>query len=371
MPDSGKIRALHVISDSNFGGAGRYLLTLLRRPEYAARVDAEVACPRNGVLWKMLRDSGIRTHTLPSSDRSLDPAQFLPLYGIVGRGKFHIVHTHASLVARIASRFVRGTKIIFTKHTMGGAGSRGIMARLQPLLADRVICVSRAVVEELARSGVPRRMLDLVYNGVEIRTGAGPAAPAEQGRPPEPAQAGGRGPIIVAVGRLEPEKGHRFLLQAMPRVLKHYPKAQLLIAGDGSLRAELESVAYNLGLEKRASFLGFVEDIPGLLARASAFVMPSLAEALGISMLEAMAASVPVVASATGGVTEVIEPGFNGLLVPPGDSDKISLSLLALFGEPGLAGRLGENGKKTVASRFSAANQAGGTVDCYLKALRR
>lgn len=370
MPDSGRIRALHVISDSNFGGAGRYLLTLLGRPEYAAKVDAEVACPRTGVLGKMLRDSSVRTHTLPSSDRSLDPAQFLPLYGIVRRGKFDLVHTHASLVARIASRFVPGTKIVFTKHTMGGAGSRGITARLQPFLADRVICVSKAVLEELAHANVPRRMLDLIYNGVEIRNGRS-ASPAEQSLPPVPARAPGRGPIIVAAGRLEPEKGHRFLLQAMPRVLKHYPKAQLLIAGDGSLRAELKSLAYNLGLEKRASFLGFVEDIPGLLARANAFVMPSLEEALGISMLEAMAASVPVVASATGGVPEVIEPGFNGLLVPPGDADKISLSLLALFGEPGLAERLGENGRKTVASRFSAEEQAGGTVGCYLKALRR
>lgn len=384
VPDGARVRVLHVMSDSNFGGAGRYLITLLRGPEYAARVDAEVACPRGGALWKSLRDGGIKTHTLPGSDKSLDPGQFLPLVRIARRGRFDIVHTHASLVARIAARFVPGTRIVFTKHTMGGAGSAGIMARLQPLLADRVICVSKAVLGELARSGVPRGMLDLVYNGVETGAGAepagaGPRVPSagagglSQGAPSQGAGSRGRdvGPVIVTTGRLEPDKGHRFLVQAMPRVLKHHRGARLWIAGDGSLRTELEALAYQLGLEKHVVFLGFVEDVPDLLSRADVFVLPSLSEALGISLLEAMAASLPVVASAVGGVPEVIEPGFNGLLVPPGDVDKIALSLLTLSGEPELALRLGKNARKTVESRFSAAQQARGTVDCYMKALRR
>ena len=379
VPDGAKVRVLHVISDSNFGGAGRYLVTLLRAPEYAAVVDTEVACPRGSAVWKSLRDRGIKTHTLQGSEKSLDPGQFLPLVRIARRGRFDIVHTHASLIARVAARFVPGTKIVFTKHTMGGAGTTGIMAHLQMLLADRVICVSKAVLGELARSGVPRGMLDLVYNGVETGASAGPAgvgarAPSVAPRAVSRGASSQRrdvGPVIVTIGRLEPEKGHRFLVQAMPRVLKHHPGARLWIAGDGSLRVELEALAYQLGLERHVLFLGFVEDVPELLSRADVFVLPSLSEALGISLLEAMAASLPVVASAVGGVPEVIEPGFNGLLVPPGDADKIALSLLTLCGEPDLARRLGENARRTVSGRFSATQQAKGTVDCYMKALRR
>jgi glycosyltransferase involved in cell wall biosynthesis len=356
-----RIRVLHVITDSNFGGAGRYLVTLLNRPEYTDSVSAEIACPE-GLLWDRLSSMHVARNKLPGGDRSLDLGQLLPLISMIVRGRYDIVHTHASLTARIAARLVPGTRIVFTKHTMGGAGVEGgVYTTLQKLLTDRVICPSKAVLDQLVRSGLDPSLLDLVYNGVEI--------PDQPQAAPRCVLVEGGAFRILSTGRLEKEKGHEYLIQAMPRVLRRYPAARLQIAGDGSLKSVLESLAQDTGVGKSVEFLGFREDISSLLQQADLFVLPSLAEALGISLLEAMAAGVPCVASDVGGIHEILIPGENGLIAPPRDADRLAVTILMALDDKELCSRLVESAKRTVRAKFSSRSQALGTVECYRKAM--
>lgn len=369
MPEK-RLKVLHVISDTNFGGAGRCLLTLLGRREYTEAVEASVACPGYGVLWEKLERTGVRLYPLPGGDKSFDPRQLPSLYSLVLRGQFDLVHTHASLTARLAARLVPGVRIVFTKHTLGGVGTRGRFSALaQRLLADRVICPSKAAMAEMESIGLDRYMLDLIYNGVEVEA-IREAVAHERLRTSLTPGKTAPGPVIVSTGRLEPEKGHEYLIRAMPRVLKHYPSARLVIAGDGSLEPKLHDLARSLGIEQSVELAGFVNDIPALLARADLFVLPSLSEALGISLLEAMAAGVPSVASDTGGIPEIITPGVDGLLVPPGDSNKIAVAMLSLLGDRSLASLIGRRAFQTVSERFSAQSQALSTVESYVKAMR-
>lgn len=359
--DAAKVRVLHVITDTNIGGAGRYLLTLLGRAEYAGRVDPEAACPAHGGLAAKLAAMGVTAYPLKGGDRSFDPAQLPLLYSVVARGRYDIVHTHASLTARIASRLVPETKIIFTKHTMSGRLSPA-QALAQRILADRVICPSLAVRNELQESGLNPAILDLVYNGVDCEA-------LRRQSQERHADLGLTRPVILSTGRLEPEKGHEYLLRAMLDVRERYPEATLCIAGEGSQRQNLRQLAVSLGLEEAFVLLGFRDDIPPLLAQADVFVLPSISEALGLSLLEAMAVGVPAVASSVGGVPEIISHRRNGLLTRPRDTEGLASAVLEILGDREGALALAREAKDTVETRFSAKEQAEATVASYAKAL--
>jgi glycosyltransferase involved in cell wall biosynthesis len=152
------------------------------------------------------------------------------------------------------------------------------------------------------------------------------------------------------VARLEAEKGHRYLLEAWPEIVAQVPSAWLLAVGEGSALGVLRERAASL---PHVVFTGRREDISALTADLAVAVLPSLREAQGISILEAMARRVPVVASAVGGIPEVITSGVDGLLVPPADPAALAAAVTSVLCDPVLRSRLGEAGYRTVADRFS------------------
>lgn len=151
---------------------------------------------------------------------------------------------------------------------------------------------------------------------------------------------------IVSVGNLRREKGHSTLLRAFLSIAGEIPNARLVLVGDGPERATLERQAQAFGLKDRVDFEGAVNDVWPYLAEADVFVLPSRSEALGIAVLEAMAAGAPVVASAVGGVPELIEDGVSGTLVPAEDEEALALSLRRLLKSPQERSRLGEAGRE-------------------------
>jgi len=148
-------------------------------------------------------------------------------------------------------------------------------------------------------------------------------------------------------------KGQTYLVQAWPSVLKREPRALLLLVGDGPEERLLRSRAAELGLGGSVRFLGFRQDIPSLLALAEALVLPSLNEGFGLVLLEAMAMGKPVVASAVGGIPEVVLDGRTGLLVPPADPEALAVAILRLLEDPRAAQRLGEAGRERARESFS------------------
>ena len=163
------------------------------------------------------------------------------------------------------------------------------------------------------------------------------------------------GLLVGVVARLEREKGHRYLVEAMPRIVAASPKAWLVIVGDGSMEGELreQAAALPAPARERLVFTGRREDVAALTADLDVAVLPSLREAQGISLMEAMARRRPVVASAVGGIPEVVTDGADGLLVPAGDPDALAAAVTRLLADPALRRRLGEAGHRTVVERFS------------------
>jgi glycosyltransferase involved in cell wall biosynthesis len=154
------------------------------------------------------------------------------------------------------------------------------------------------------------------------------------------------------VARLEPEKGHPTLLEAWPAVLSRCPEAYLLLVGEGSRHEALEAQARELRIAHRVVFTGRRDDVPAVTAALDVAVLPSYREAQGLSILEAMALSRPVVASAVGGIPEVIEDGVSGLLVPPHDAAALAAAISRLLSDHPYADLIGRAGHDVVHDRF-------------------
>src|SRR5512133_3321966 len=211
---------------------------------------------------------------------------------------------------------------------------------------DRILPVSHANARRLeALLHWPPWKMEVVPNAID---------PAPFSRPPDRSlrrALAGDQPLVLVVARLDPQKGHRHLLAAIANV----PNAIFALAGDGPERPALEQLAGRLGVLDRVRFLGERSDVADLLAACHAFVLPSLYEGLPISVLEAMAANRPVIATAIGGTDEVVIDGASGLLVPPAQPDALASALRRLLADATLRATLAAAGHARVTNEFSAA----------------
>ena len=268
----------------------------------------------------------------------------------------------ADFYGALAGRLGGARCVVATKHAPDEFRTRRTWKRYPFLLLERlayemddaVIVVSeglRVFFETVER--LPRRKMIVIGHGVDAT--ARPATREEARRSLGLPQ---QGPLIGAVGRLSPEKGQNVLLQALPSVLAAFPQAACVLAGEGPARAALEAEARRLGIGDRVVFLGLRRDVPMVLAALDLFVQPSIYEGFGLSLLEAMAAGLPVVASRVGGIPELIEDGRTGLLVPPQDPMALAGAVVRLLGDSEGARRLGEAAASRSRERFSLGRVA-------------
>jgi glycosyltransferase involved in cell wall biosynthesis len=238
---------------------------------------------------------------------------------------------------------------------------RNTLRQLTPLM-DRLIAVSRAIerkIVEESREGAP---VSLIYNGVDLQryNHQQPCCTLHEDYGIDE-----KSPIVGVVARLEAEKGHRTLLDAWPAVLASVPDAWLLIVGEGSERNALESQTAELGIAHRVVFTGRREDVPAVTAALDIAVLPSYREAQGLSVLEAMALSRPVVASAVGGIPEMIEDGVSGLLVPAGEPEPLAAAIVRLLTDHPLADTIARRGHELVHERFCVELMVRAVSDLY------
>jgi len=206
---------------------------------------------------------------------------------------------------------------------------------------DRYLAVSREIAAELTgKLGWPGEKVEVVYNAVDVERAAVDAPPGLR----EKLGGSETRPLVLTPARLNPQKGHRVLLEAVAEV----PDALFLLAGDGPERAPLEAEAERLGVADRVRFLGRREDVPQLLAACDVFALPSLYEGSSLAVLEAMAAGIPIVSSAIGGTDELIDDGRSGLLVPPGDAKALAAALRQLLGDAELRRDLADRARERV-----------------------
>jgi glycosyltransferase involved in cell wall biosynthesis len=217
-------------------------------------------------------------------------------------------------------------------------------ALLTPFV-DRDIAVSRASRDRLIRYlGVPSSRLVAVPNAVELQRFDAPAEPGrsalrrEWGIPPD-------APVLGVLARLTPQKGLTYLISAMPAILAQHPGTYALVVGEGYLRPDLEAQATSLGVAERVLFVGYRRNVVDYLRASDLFVLPSLFEGMPLSILEAMGAGLPVIATAVDGTPEVVIDGETGLLVSPEDPLALAEAVNRLLGDPELAARMGRDGR--------------------------
>jgi glycosyltransferase involved in cell wall biosynthesis len=239
---------------------------------------------------------------------------------------------------------------------------RYVQQRFVATRVDRYIAVSQDVAERLAKTyRIPARKINVVHNGIPLSSFSGAASTALRA-----ALTGSAGmPIVLTAARLAEQKGLGYLLKAAALV----PEAMFVLAGEGPERAKLEAQAGELGVSKRVLFLGYRQDVPELLACCDLFVLPSLFEGLPLSILEAMAAGKPVVASSIGGNDEAVVHEETGLLVPLGDPAALAGAIHRVLSNSDLARRLGAAGKARVQDHFSAETMVRQVTHVYEEVL--
>lgn len=336
-------------------------------PEHKARLAA---------LGIRLEPVELRRLLSPTSDiRGL-----VRLYQLVRHGRFDIVHTHmskAALLGGLAGWLARAPVKVNTAHNLGSIAMPKAWLRalfwvydkiLLSVTIDAVITVSEHVRDTVLR----RRLLgpEMVFaipNGI---CSAGPSHAAAERTMLLAELGGGSGRLIVGtVARLVWFKGLDVLVAAAATVVKCCPESVFVVVGNGPLRTELERQAQALGVTRSFAFLGERRDVAQLLRAFDVFVLPSVSEGMPITILEAMDAATPVIATRVGGVPELVDDGETGLLVPPRDPEALGAAILHLLESPRLRADMGQRGRERVARHFSADRMVASTDQLFRRLL--
>jgi glycosyltransferase involved in cell wall biosynthesis len=352
--EGGRVRVVEVLATGTNGGAQEHVFSLVTRLD-PARYDVRVVSLSHGSSVRRLEKAGIEVSVIDEPD---DRVAVEALAQMLAPLEPEVVHNHmyrAEVVGTKAALHLgemgcRRPAVISTVHSsrVRCADDRQTLRTLTPLM-DRLIVVSRAIEQKIREEGRFGAPVSLIYNGVDLQryNHQQPCCTLHDDyRIPETS------PIVGVVARLEAEKGHRTLVDAWPLVLAAHPEAWLLIVGEGSERNALEAQAASLGISGRVVFTGRREDVPAVTAALDVAVLPSYREAQGLSVLEAMALSRPVVASNVGGIPEMIDDGVSGLLVPPGDCEALAAAIIRLLSDHPLADMIAKRGHDLVHNRF-------------------
>lgn len=355
-------KILHLIETTEPGGAETVFAELAScRDDQFHSVGGVLA---SGWASQALGARGTSVHYFPL-DRSFDIFWIGKLVSFIRREQIDLIHAHeftmncyASLAAQRA-----GVPIVCTVHGKNYYSDRLYRRAAYRWVARRAgafVAVSADLKTFLMqRVGIAGEQISVVHNGIDTRRFKTSAEQRITSR--RRLECDANAFVVLVVAALFAVKGHDELLRAMPSLIHRRPDTLLLLAGEGPMEPTLRSLARELGIEQHVRFLGFRSDVPDLLAAADAFVLPSHSEGLPICIIEAMAADVPVIATAVGGVPEIIRDEENGLLVPDRSPDRLACAILRVATEPDLAPQLCRLAQRTVSNEFSFTRM----VDAY------
>jgi glycosyltransferase involved in cell wall biosynthesis len=354
MPGPKRVRVVEILATGTNGGAQEHVFGVMTRLDTTYYEASVVALSGGSAVRKLIRH-GFDVTVIDEPD---DDAAVRALAAHLALVRPDVIHTHmyrADIIGtRAALALAEGGRrrpyLVSTVHSsrVRSHEDRELLRQLTPEM-DQLIVVSRSIERKIAdehRTGAPVR---LIYNGVDLQRydhqGGCATLREEYGMEP-----GSR--IVGVVARLEPEKGHQTLIEAWPHVLREVPDAYLLIVGEGSRRDYLEQWAAAHKVAHRVVFTGRRDDIPAVTASLDVAVLPSWREAQGLSILEAMAMSRPVVASDVGGIPEMIEDGVTGLLVEHDNPVALAAAITRLLKDRAWAARIAKAGHDLVHERF-------------------
>jgi glycosyltransferase involved in cell wall biosynthesis len=354
VPGPATIRVVEVLATGSNGGAQEHLYSLLTRID-RSRYETSVVALSGGPAVRKLQKAGIPVLVVEEADDAIAVGALAAHLATV---RPDVIHNHMYRAELVGTRAAIGLGevgyrrpyVVSTVHSsrVRSAEDREQLRRLTPHI-DQLIAVSRSIERKIADEGRDTTRVRMIYNGVDLERyeHQEPCCTLAEEYGMEPGSQ-----IVGVVARLEPEKGHPTLLEAWPAVLHEVPDAYLLIVGEGGRRDDLERQARQLRIAHRVVFTGRRDDVPAVTAALDVAVLPSYREAQGLTILEAMALSRPVVASNVGGIPEMIEDGVTGLLVPPRDPAALAAAIVRLLKEHSFADTLGRASHDLVHDRF-------------------
>ena len=366
----GRIRILNIITRLEQGGAPLSVLEMIGRLS-PSRYDVVLAAGQTDDpdldLTDGARNRGIQLCAIPALRRNIHPLRdllaFCHIVRTIRAGRYHLVHTHTSkagLLGRLAARFCGVSAVVHSPHGTVLEGYFGPLAtrffalleRLAALCADRIICLTEMEIGQYLRVRIGRRsQYTHIYNGIDVDAFAGRTSDRTAVR-----SALGLADdhlICITIGRLVPVKGHADLLHAFRMAVTECPQLRLLIVGEGILRTQLEALSAHLGIDRKIVFLGWRNDTAELLGASDIFILSSHNEGLGLVLVEAMARCLPVVATAVGGVPEVVRHNRTGILVAPHATKAIARGVQNLAADAERRRRMGLAGYERARAHFS------------------
>jgi len=355
-------RILFYTDTPNYGGAERQMELLAK---HLKPLGFEVSLAY-GMYSKLdekkdeMRAAYAKTYLLPVLHKH-DPRHYHYLRDLLREEKFDLLHLHLWNPGACRYAFWAGhhakTPIVTTEHDpFELSGLKKLIQRHCLRKTDRIIAISSdnfGQLSELVEN--PKDRVFQIHNGIEL-------GPYLDNHDKASLQIETGAIVITCVAEMHPRKGHKFLIEAFQRLQKEYPMLHLVLVGTGPIEQDLKA---RYRANPNLHFLGWRKDIPQILRSTDVFVLPSLREAFGLSIVEAMASGVPVIATDTGGARDIIENGKSGLLAPPGDSESLRNALKTLIDNPGQRNDMAKNGLERVKSLFTAERMARETAELY------
>jgi glycosyltransferase involved in cell wall biosynthesis len=374
------VRLLHIVGESRFGGVAKIILPLSQVAQADGwQVDVLTT---DSILQQAVRQHGLGLVNLDVIRREIRPlwdlGGLLRLRKFLRTESYDIVHTHTSkggFVGRLAAWLAGVPVIVHTAHGFAFHEASPVairlfystLERIASRWCDRIVSVSEFHRNWAIRLGMCRPgKIMAIPNGIADVCRNQEVAPAELRR-----QLGaGRGDLLVlSIARLAEDKGLKYLIEAAAMLPHKGHRIQIVIAGEGPAREQLERLASHLSVTDRVSFVGFREDVGDLLAACDLVILPSLREGLSISLLEAMAAGKPIIATSIGSQREVASHAEMALLVRPADALSLSEGILRLASDRALMARLGANARAVYESSYAEKRMLQAYRQLYLDLL--
>ncbi|TAM42777.1 glycosyltransferase family 1 protein [bacterium] len=361
---------LFIANHLNVGGIASYLLTLgggLKEKGHNVYVASS-----GGDLVDKFKKAGITHIPVPlKTKKEISPKiiiSFLKLSGKVRELNIDVLHSNSrttQVLGDLLSRYNGGICHVFTCH---GFFKPKLSRKLFPCWGKAVIAISSQVKEHLLLDfKLDEKKISVINNGIDTAS-FGDFSTREKIR----RELGvNDGYLVGIIARLSDVKGHTYLIQAMREVIKSYPRAKLLIVGEGKTGETLAGQVNDLGIKDNVLFIPEARNTGDILSAMDVFVMPSLQEGLGLALMEAMAQGLAVVGSSVGGIKTLIQDKENGLLVEAADSAGLAGAIIKLLGDNPLRLGLGKNAREFIMENFSKERMVDQTERVYKKCLRQ
>ena len=359
------MRVLHLEAGKHVYGGALQVLLLVEGLQKRGMENLLVV-PEGSDVQAEAVNRGLPLHALPMAGEAdlLFPPRFRSL---IRETAPDLVHLHsrrgADILGGLGARWA-GVPVVLTRRVDNPEPAWIVGAKYR--LFDRIITISEAIREVLVREGLDPDRIRCVHSALDIDP---EQMPCRRDAFMEEFDFSPENQVVGMAAQFIPRKGHDILLQAIPAVLREHPEARFLLFGRGPLHEEISQKVVAEGLENEVRVPGFREDLPNILPCLSALVHPATTEGLGIIILQAAAAGLPVVASAAGGIPEAVVHGETGLLVPPGDPEALGSALSSILDDPAEARRMGNRGRHRIRTEFSVDRMVEGNLGVYRELL--